>query len=262
VLLHPSGELTQSYSDESLDAALRVWEPAAKYYKKYWNTWISFVDFSVLTVKNIPRARKAFKEFQGTHLAVDYPEAVCEAWISFEERWGTAKELEDALSRVCKLTDALNEKRAKDAYRVSKAQHAKLAESGPSPSTTRGIAPTTIAPQPTEGQDELIAADAEASATNYPLSSKCKAQDEAGPESKKLKPEPPPPALKRDRENAALFTELRNFIEFDGSYDRGSHVKFDINSLVVLKRILEASSCVTSQALDSFICCVLYRQIH
>ena len=98
---------------------------------------------------------------------------------------------------------------------MSKAQHAKLAESGPSPSTTQGIAPTTIAPQPTEGQDELIAADAEASATNYPLSSKRKAQDEAGPESKKLKPgglslpnirttyipelppEPPPPALKR-----------------------------------------------------------------
>jgi len=69
--------------------------------------------FHRLTAKNIPRARKAFKEFQGTHLAADYPEAVCEAWISFEERWGTAKELEDALSHVRKLTDALNEKRAK-----------------------------------------------------------------------------------------------------------------------------------------------------
>jgi hypothetical protein len=72
-------------------------------------SWVVFR----FTAKNIPRARKAFKEFQGTHLAVDYPEAVYEAWISFEERWGSAKELEDALSRVRKLTEALNEKRAK-----------------------------------------------------------------------------------------------------------------------------------------------------
>lgn len=65
------------------------------------------------TAKNIPRARKAFKEFQGAHLAVDYPEAVYNAWISFEERWGNTKELEDAISRVRNLSDALNEMRAK-----------------------------------------------------------------------------------------------------------------------------------------------------
>jgi hypothetical protein len=44
--------------------------------------------------------------------------------------------------------------------------------------------------------------------------------------------------------------------------DRGAHVEFDFNSLVVLERILEASECLTSQALDSFICCVLYHRIH
>lgn len=97
---------------------------------------------------------------------------------------------------------------------MSKNQNTKLAESGPSASTTQGIAPTTTAPQPTEGQDEPMA-DAEGSAANYSLPFKRKAQDEAGPESKKLKPgglypqtsvptfipklppEPPPPALKR-----------------------------------------------------------------
>jgi len=47
-----------------------------------------------------------------------------------------------------------------------------------------------------------------------------------------------------------------------GDDDRGTHVEFDVNSLVGLKRILEASSCLTSQALDGFVCCVLYRRIH
>lgn len=46
-------------------------------------------------------------------MTVDYPEAVYEAWIAFEERWGDAKQLEEAVARVRKLTDALNEKRSR-----------------------------------------------------------------------------------------------------------------------------------------------------
>ena len=49
---------------------------------------------------------------------------------------------------------------------------------------------------------------------------------------------------------------------FGNDDDRGTHIELDINSLVVLKRILEASSCLVSQALDGFICCVLYHRIH
>lgn len=54
-----------------------------------------------------------FKEFQGAHLSVDYPEAIYDAWISFEERWGDAAELENAVFRVRKLMEALTEKRSK-----------------------------------------------------------------------------------------------------------------------------------------------------
>jgi hypothetical protein len=64
-------------------------------------------------MRDVPRARKAFRDFQGAHLSVDYPEAVYEAWISFEEKWGDAKDIETAVGRVSKLTAALNEKRAK-----------------------------------------------------------------------------------------------------------------------------------------------------
>lgn len=125
------------YPEESIAAALSVWEQAVKHYKKHWHVWTSFIDFLVYvptdplcashvtegvikiqliprnTVKDFPRTRKAFKEFSGSHLAVDYPEAVYDAWISFEERWGGQKELHDALTRVKKLGDALADKRAR-----------------------------------------------------------------------------------------------------------------------------------------------------
>jgi hypothetical protein len=47
-----------------------------------------------------------------------------------------------------------------------------------------------------------------------------------------------------------------------GDDDRRTHVEFDINSLVVLKRILETGPRMTSQALDGFIGCVLYHRIY
>lgn len=65
------------------------------------------------SLKDPVRARKAFKDAQGAHLALDYPEAVYEAWIAFEEIWGTSKDLEYALGRVRKMAAVLNDKRSK-----------------------------------------------------------------------------------------------------------------------------------------------------
>lgn len=152
------------------------------------------------TVKDFARTRKAFKEFSGSHLAVDYPEAIYEAWISFEESWGGQKELHDALIRVRKLGDALADKRARvsmsgspqklqliyvhvqDAHRSARSQ-APTHETQLPPTTQDIVQQNAIAFS--SGTDDIVMADAEGSTSRTSI--KRKADDEDGPNSKKLK---------------------------------------------------------------------------
>ncbi len=73
----------------------------------------TLIPFLRHTLRDLQKARKAFKDVQSCHLAIDYPEPVYEAWIGFEETWGTAKDLQFALKRVCKMASALSDKRSK-----------------------------------------------------------------------------------------------------------------------------------------------------
>src|SRR5260370_22116448 len=73
----------------------------------------TLIPFLRHTLRDLQKARKAFKDVQSCHLAIDYPEPVYEAWIGFEETWGTAKDLQFALKRVCKIASALSDKRSK-----------------------------------------------------------------------------------------------------------------------------------------------------
>lgn len=58
-----------------------------------------------------PDARKAFKDVAGKNL--DWPEAVWDAWVSFEQAHGSLDELDDCLDRVDRARNQVNAKRAK-----------------------------------------------------------------------------------------------------------------------------------------------------
>lgn len=194
-----------------------------KHYRKHYHVWTAFIEFLVYvvtffccrktlnsdvvrssTAKDLLRARKAFKEFQGSHLAVDYPEAIYEAWITFEERWGDAKQLEEAVSRVRKLTDALNDKRSRvrnvthrllfgftddiitqDAYRASKMQPQQTSAPAVAGTTTPQQQPVDVAMA--DAEEETPGPSTSAAPADR-TSSKRKAEDDAGPDTKKLKP--------------------------------------------------------------------------
>ena len=56
-------------------------------------------------------ARKVFRDIAMKNL--DWPEAVWEAWISFEQLHGSVEQLEDALDRIERAQTQVNNRRAK-----------------------------------------------------------------------------------------------------------------------------------------------------
>ncbi|KAF8310458.1 hypothetical protein DL93DRAFT_2230235 [Clavulina sp. PMI_390] len=219
VYLHPTGEPASDYAEDSITGAMDVWEKAVKHYKKHWHVWTSFIDFLTMTAKNFPRARKAFREFSGAHLAVDYPEAVYEAWISFEEKWGTSEELHAARTKVKKLENALAEKRAKDSRKMAESQPvAEPVSSATSQFLTQGqpVANSVdILMSNGEGSDHIRRQPSTSAAVvslDSPgrTSSKRKAtevEDQDSKEAKKVKTAPVSTTidLKRDREKTTVF---------------------------------------------------------
>ncbi|KAF8324916.1 uncharacterized protein EI90DRAFT_3129468 [Cantharellus anzutake] len=212
ILLYPSGlPPSDGEDDVSHQAAQSVWEQAVKHNRKSWHVWIAYADFLVHTIKDLQQARKAFKDMQSCHLAIDYPESVYEAWIMFEETWGTEKDLDFALRRVRKLTTALGEKRSKDAYKNMRSQTQVESQSGSS------INPITLAaPELPQLQDVEM----EGTDKTTEQSSKRKLDDEPGPAPKRLKQDTPPPPPKRDRENATVFVSgLQNNVSDSDLYN-------------------------------------------
>lgn len=55
--------------------------------------------------------RKVFRDVSAKHL--DWPEAIWDAWVSFEQLHGTVEELENALAHVERAQTQVNARRAK-----------------------------------------------------------------------------------------------------------------------------------------------------
>jgi hypothetical protein len=47
---------------------------------------------------------------------LDYPQPIFEAWIAFEQMWGSVKDLDYAVERVKKMAGALAAKRVKVSF--------------------------------------------------------------------------------------------------------------------------------------------------
>lgn len=61
----------------------------------------------------LPKAREVYKAALGHAQSLDWPEAVCEAYLSFEEMYGSLEESESAKERARKTMDGVNFKRHK-----------------------------------------------------------------------------------------------------------------------------------------------------
>ncbi|KAF9242560.1 hypothetical protein BU15DRAFT_86759 [Melanogaster broomeanus] len=68
------------------EAAVQMWESTASHYKTTWSAWIAYTDY------RHDIARTTFQNVSTKNL--DYPEAVWDAWISFEHAHGSLAELE------------------------------------------------------------------------------------------------------------------------------------------------------------------------
>ncbi|KDQ16839.1 hypothetical protein BOTBODRAFT_129777 [Botryobasidium botryosum FD-172 SS1] len=206
-------------SDEpDVAAILEVWEAAVKAYNKHWHVWTAFTDFLTTSPLKAPdRARKAFKNSQGLFKAIDYPEMVFEAWIAFEEVWGTKEQLQLARNRVRKMGGELADKRAKDAQKAAAAaaeatQNAAseveaILQQATEMSAEHAVAEES-APVVADVTMEIGGAEPQVSAPGDSGSGNKKRKAEEGPDaqaqSKKAKPDKAPP-LKRDRENSTVF---------------------------------------------------------
>jgi squamous cell carcinoma antigen recognized by T-cells 3 len=108
------------------DSAIAVWESTAKHYKTSYLAWISLTDVLmyvsslVVFAPLIPSYRKedqhtlartVFSDLVYKNL--DWPEAIWEAWISFEHLYGSVKDLEDCLDKVHRAQAQLSARRFK-----------------------------------------------------------------------------------------------------------------------------------------------------
>ncbi|KAF8895465.1 hypothetical protein BD779DRAFT_1619135 [Infundibulicybe gibba] len=170
-------------------STLEVWEGAAKFYKNSYLVWISYTD-ALIKCEHYDQARSVFQDIHMKQ--IDWPEAIWEAWITFEHLHGSVDDILACLDKVEKAQSVVNIRRAKEAEKAS-----------------YQLVQTVIMEQ--EGQDKV----AESSVVpEVPMAvdaphgrgTKRSAEDSPQPEThKKTKIERKPMELKRDRENSTVF---------------------------------------------------------
>lgn len=123
-------------------------------------------------------ARKTFRDIAGKNL--DWPEAIWEAWITFEQLHGTVEQIEEALDRVERAQVQVNNRRAKEAERAQNAAAQLIAETQAQVAAVPvGEVVAETAPSATAGPSTAMEVD---SSVPVEAGSKRKAEDEGTPE--------------------------------------------------------------------------------
>ncbi|KAG8906149.1 Splicing factor [Tulasnella sp. 403] len=166
------------------DQAIDVWEKATKFYKRRYLVWAEFASFLIKEVRDYDKARKVFKDAATPSRNLDYPQALWDAWLTFEEMHGTVEQHEYAMMRVRKMNDQLTKKIAETNRVVD------------------DIVETAIAPSTSEVMDVDEAPKSGIDITN-PNKRKAESEEESSlSKRQKADVELPP---KRDRENCTVF---------------------------------------------------------
>ncbi|KAG8214448.1 hypothetical protein J3R82DRAFT_9471 [Butyriboletus roseoflavus] len=194
-------ELYLSLADVA-DAAIALWASAAAHYKFSWAVWVAYTDVLIRTDRH-DAARSAFQDVSTKNL--DYPEALWDAWLSFEHAHGSLASLEDALVRVERARTQVEARRMRVAQKAYEAAQYSMEQQAASAVLTS--LPTNVT------QEQTPAASGDGMDVDVPITSakpqgKRKASEEPevdGSASKKVRMEPLNAPLKRDRENCTVF---------------------------------------------------------
>ncbi|KAG5726870.1 hypothetical protein E4T56_gene1120 [Termitomyces sp. T112] len=173
------------------DNAINVWEAAAKCNKSSYLVWTSLTE-TLIKYQQLERAAGVFRDIHTKNL--DWPEAIWEAWINFEQLYGSIEGLDQCLDKVEKAQYQVNVRRAKEAEKAGYQGFQVAVE----------VKPTTITETATPVADPDIV---DVNVDSIPRQRGTKREAEAEPigAHKKAKMEQKPPPLKRDRENSTIF---------------------------------------------------------
>ncbi|EPQ51022.1 hypothetical protein GLOTRDRAFT_66218 [Gloeophyllum trabeum ATCC 11539] len=187
------------------DRAAALWEATAKHYKTSYLAWTLYAE-ALIKQNQYDQARAVYVDVSTKN--VDWPEAIWQAWLSFEHLYGSVDEIERCMDKVERAQGQVNARRAREAEKASYQAYQMATEQQAT------SVPVAEVPPPQAGDNAAAPAAGEAMDVDVPTSvdggSKRKADESPAPEgSKRPRMESRPPTLKRDRENCTVFvTEL------------------------------------------------------
>ncbi|KAF9527604.1 hypothetical protein CPB83DRAFT_934295 [Crepidotus variabilis] len=118
-------EISQKYESTGLiDSIFDVWKAASKHSKSSYVVWLNYTEALIKHQKH-NEARQLFSEISTKNL--DWPEALWDAWISFEQLHGSVETIDEAMDKVEKAQQAVQTKRAKEAKRAAEEYQANMA---------------------------------------------------------------------------------------------------------------------------------------
>ncbi|KAJ3976364.1 hypothetical protein EV361DRAFT_968793 [Lentinula raphanica] len=175
------------------ESSIAVWQAATKHYKNSYLAWNSYSDCLIKTDRH-DEARKVFSDIAAKN--IDWPEAVWEAWSLFEHFHGSVEQIDTCLDKTEKARYQVNVRRAKE---LEKTNMQAMQNAANTHTNTIPISDTPVATAATDEQMDI-------DPTDESRGTKRSAEDVPSEESrKKVKYEPPPAPLKRDRENSTVF---------------------------------------------------------
>ncbi|KZT61784.1 hypothetical protein CALCODRAFT_490685 [Calocera cornea HHB12733] len=200
----------QEPSEEIMETARKVWGGAVKQYANSYIAWSLYAQFIWQDLRDPDRARRIYKEAAARN-QLDWPEAIFDAWIDFEHRFGTVDEVETAMIRVKQLSEKLAVKRQQEAaaYQAHNAQVMAEQEAlHPVEDLSQPAVPMEVEPVPQSQGDATKKRKAEDDGEGHAPKRMRGEELDAQPQSVQA-PEASTSAstqpLKRDRENSSVF---------------------------------------------------------
>ncbi|KZT27355.1 hypothetical protein NEOLEDRAFT_1060705 [Neolentinus lepideus HHB14362 ss-1] len=185
---------------EAPERAVAVWESTAKHYKTSYLAWTSYAD-ALIKQSQYDKARAVYADVSTKN--VDWPEAIWQAWLSFEHLYGSVEDIEICMDKIERAQNQVNARRAREAEKASHQAFQMAAEQQAS-----NVPVTEVPPPPTEQAAAREAMDVDVPQTMASVDGgmKRKAEESPAPEAEGSKrPRMGEPGVLIDRENCTVF---------------------------------------------------------
>ncbi|KXN88177.1 hypothetical protein AN958_07636 [Leucoagaricus sp. SymC.cos] len=184
------------------DAALTVLRSVTKRQKTSYLAWTAYTD-ALIKHQQYDEARSVFSDVYKKQ--IDWPEAIWEAWITFEQQHGSVTDIDVCSEKVLRAQYSNNRAKEVEAGYQMQLQAQAL-------EVIQDAAGATVSEQARSSTSAAVAAlmdvDTQVGGTQAGSRGTKRTAEEEPPvteSSKKVKTEPKPPPLKRDRENCTIF---------------------------------------------------------